>query len=176
MRKLSIHQWILAVLGATALWGAPAVYAQSNVPPGNYLNTCSNVQVVDGVLRATCTMSNGAPRETIFPNPNGCTSGIDNINGKLQCHASPAPASATSRDYTGSAYLTNTCPGGQPAVFVIKPGASNDLVLIELQPGERTHIGVVKGATYTGGCGTFANNTVDVKSPKLSYFNVTPSN
>lgn len=176
MRKLSVSEWVLAVLGAMALWGAPLVFAQSTIPSGSYLSSCQNVQVVDGVLRATCNMADGTPRETIFPNPYGCSSGIDNINGRLQCHAAPVANEATSRDYAGEAFISNTCSNGQPAVFVIKAGMSVDFVVIELQPGERTHIGVLKGATYTGGCGTFAKNTINLQAPKFNYFHVTPTN
>ncbi len=60
---------------------------QGNLPPGDYVQTCRNIQVNGNSLQAECQKRDGGWRGTSLDNLNQCGGGIVNNDGHLQCGA-----------------------------------------------------------------------------------------
>lgn len=84
----------LTTLGAVAL--VMALYQpvaqnsrpnwQNGVPGGAYAQTCRDIRVSGNTLQATCQQRNSDNwTRTSLQNFNDCTSGIENIDGRLEC-------------------------------------------------------------------------------------------
>jgi hypothetical protein len=160
----------VASLGLFSSLAPTAALAQSGVPQGSYLSSCSNARMVDGILEASCRQADQQYRDTSLVNPFGCTNGVDNSNGKLVCSNPPAAQKITSKTTQGKSYLKNTCSNNQQLFFVIKPGTSNDIVGLVLDPGQQVQIDVQVGATFMDGCGS-----VDTTRINFKYFSVSPN-
>jgi hypothetical protein len=60
-------------------------YGASEVPDGDYMQSCRNVRVSGSTLLATCRQRNGRWRQASLRYFNQCTSDITNYNGRLAC-------------------------------------------------------------------------------------------
>jgi hypothetical protein len=58
---------------------------RDGVPSGGYAQTCRDIRTNGNALEATCDTGSGTWTRTSLPDFNQCTSGIENINGRLQC-------------------------------------------------------------------------------------------
>src|SRR5258708_36470137 len=59
---------------------------QKGVPAGSYAQTCRDISVNGATLEATCQQRNSDNwTRTALQNFNQCTSGIENIDGQLEC-------------------------------------------------------------------------------------------
>jgi hypothetical protein len=57
---------------------------ECQLPPRSYKNTCKNIRVENGVLKASCAKNNGQYKVTDLSNFKDCKL-IDNVNGSLFC-------------------------------------------------------------------------------------------
>ena len=65
---------------------APQITWQNGVPAGSYAQTCRDISVNGATLEATCQQRNSDNwTRTALQNFNQCTSGIENIDGQLEC-------------------------------------------------------------------------------------------
>jgi hypothetical protein len=65
---------------------APQNNWQNGVPAGSYAQTCRDISVNGSTLEATCQQRNSDNwTRTALQNFNQCTSGIENIDGQLEC-------------------------------------------------------------------------------------------
>ena len=71
--------------------------ARSNFPPGNYAVTCTDIEMRDGTLRATCKRIDGHWIKAELSDPSRCSGGIENRNGQLACGDSNVPWVASQR-------------------------------------------------------------------------------
>jgi len=172
MRFRSLQALTLSVasLGLFSSLAPTVARAQSGVPQGSYLSSCSNARIVDGILEASCRQADQQYRDTTLVNPFGCSNGVDNSNGKLVCSNPPAAPNITSQTTQGKTYLKNTCSNNNQLFFVIKPGTSSDIVGLVLSPGQQIELDVQVGATYMDGCGS-----VDTTRINFKYFKVSPN-
>ena len=61
-------------------------YGQNQLPPGSYLQSCSNERVTGNVLHATCTNNQGYTiRSSLNIDQCGRRADIGNVNGQLRC-------------------------------------------------------------------------------------------
>ncbi len=74
-----------------------------DIPPGSYSNTCVEVEMRDGTLRATCRSLDGLWIKTELSDPSRCPGRIENLNGHLACGDSRAPSTAPERVASTSA-------------------------------------------------------------------------
>ncbi len=75
----------LVVLAVALLNPGASRATQNGAPGGNYVQTCRDIRANGDVLEARCQTQNGDWNETSLRNYNQCTSGIENINGRLDC-------------------------------------------------------------------------------------------
>jgi signal transduction histidine kinase/ligand-binding sensor domain-containing protein len=71
--------------------------ARLNIPPGNYGETCADIEMSDGTLRATCQSFDGHWIKTELSDPSRCPGRIANHNGHLACDDSTTPSAAPQR-------------------------------------------------------------------------------
>jgi ligand-binding sensor domain-containing protein len=71
--------------------------ARLNIPPGNYIETCADIEMRDGTLHATCRTIGGHWIKTELSDPSRCPGRIENWNGHLACDDSRAPSAAPQR-------------------------------------------------------------------------------
>jgi len=86
MRAVAIGL-VAAALGAGYVSFATPARAQ---PPGSYLQTCRNVRVDHGMLKARCLDLRGRPRRTSLFLPD-CRGEIENVDGVLTCRLRRGP-------------------------------------------------------------------------------------
>jgi hypothetical protein len=77
-----MNKKIIGVLLLTAVLGS--AYAQP-LPPGNYAESCNNIQYFNGILQAYCQGFNGEYLFTYLYNAGSCAF-IQNIGGGLVCN------------------------------------------------------------------------------------------
>jgi hypothetical protein len=80
--------WLAAgLLGVGAAAGLISVraVAQTSLPGGSYINSCTNISLVNGILEATCRTADQNQRSSALANPFNCANGVMNSNGKLMC-------------------------------------------------------------------------------------------
>src|SRR5690349_1632621 len=83
MRSISI---LTAIATTMALMPAAGTYAaQENAPSGSYQQTCSDISVKKGELRANCKDEKGKTHSARLSHYERCSSDITNKNGKLEC-------------------------------------------------------------------------------------------
>ena len=68
--------------------------ASPAIPHGSYKESCTDIEMRDGRLRATCQNILGRWVKTELYDPSRCASGIENSNGQLSCAGSTAPPPA----------------------------------------------------------------------------------
>jgi hypothetical protein len=71
---------VLSAIPCAAQW-------QGNIPPGDYAQTCRNIQTDGNTLRAECQTRDGDWRRTSLDHLDQCGGGIINNDGHLQCGA-----------------------------------------------------------------------------------------
>jgi PAS domain S-box-containing protein len=64
------------------------------IPPGSYKESCTDIEMGDGRLRATCQNKLGRWVKTELYDPSRCARDIENSNGQLTCAGSTAPPPA----------------------------------------------------------------------------------
>ena len=74
---------LLAGLAAIALIAGVAIAQAQSVPPGSYLNSCTNVRVEGRTLKALCRAANGQQVPTEYGEIDNCRNDIVNENGRL---------------------------------------------------------------------------------------------
>jgi hypothetical protein len=72
------------LLGLAGVWMARPASAQE-LPPGSYMQSCFNFQVIDGTLLANCRRMSGGIRPTSLPRAYHCHGDIANQDGRLIC-------------------------------------------------------------------------------------------
>lgn len=87
MRAALIGLAGLALAGFVATAPAQA----QGLPPGSYLQTCSDAHMEPGRLVASCRRVDGRWNRTALAEPYRCGGGIDNINGVLRCAGGGGP-------------------------------------------------------------------------------------
>ena len=156
-----------ALCFALLCFGAPTASWAQSLPNGNYSNTCNNIQMVSGVLEASCQQTDGSWVAAALPNPGACQNGVQNSNGALTCIS--APVTSTSQSTAGRTTLTNPC-GNQEAVYGIATNnnVSSGLVVF-VKSGQSVDIVVTQGSSYVSACGVIPTDT-----SHFQYFNVIP--
>lgn len=79
----------MALAGFVAM--APTPAQAQGVPPGSYLQTCSDVRIYGDRLSAVCRRPDGGFSRTGLRDPQRCVSDIANINGQLRCQYAGGP-------------------------------------------------------------------------------------
>jgi hypothetical protein len=79
----------MAFAGFVAMVAAPA--QAQGVPPGSYLQSCSDVRIYGDRLSAVCRRADGGFSRTGLRDPQRCVSDIANINGQLRCQYAGGP-------------------------------------------------------------------------------------
>jgi hypothetical protein len=158
----------LSVLSVSA-FAVPTVSSAQGLPGGSYINSCSNINMVSGVLEATCQRADGSLASAALPNAAACRAGVTNSNGNLVCTAAPAAPHVTSQTSDGFTVFHNTCQPGQEYVVVVRPTTSEVALVLVLKAGQSIEMGVVKGASYQGACGTAPTDLTH-----FQYMNVGP--
>lgn len=159
---------MLSALGlACFALGAPSASSAQSLPGGSYSHTCNDIQMVSGVLEASCQRADGTWAAAAMPNPGACQNGVVNSNGALACAS--APAVTTSQISAGRTTLTNPC-NNQDAVYGIATNnsVSNGLVVF-VKPGQSVDIVVTQGSSYVSKCGGIPTDT-----SHFQYFNIIP--
>lgn len=152
--RIGMPRFFAAGAGAAMLALATPATAQ-NLPQGSYLQTCSNVRVVDNVLSATCLMANQAPRETSLANPYNCQGAIDNRDGRLVCSAATSMP-ARSQSIMRMAKFSASCLGSSQ--FIVRAGGyPNDVLRFTLGLGQVVHFELPEGSTYAMACDSWPN-------------------
>ena len=148
--------------------GAPSISLAQGLPGGSYSHTCNNVQMVSGVLEATCQRADGSWTQAALPNPGACNYGVVNSNGALVCASQPASNFTTTQFADGIANVENTCNNGQKGYFLIATNnnETNGLALI-LAPGQTVQLVVMKGSSYIANCGAIPTDRT-----RFQYFNI----
>ncbi|GJD19177.1 hypothetical protein RIVM261_041330 [Rivularia sp. IAM M-261] len=83
-RNLTICSSVLGSLAVVLGIAAFFYYFTSQLPPGTYRATCKNISVNNNILTATCRDLRGKYKTSSL-DYKGCTYGIENIDGTLQC-------------------------------------------------------------------------------------------
>lgn len=68
------------------------------LPPGSYVQTCTNVRLDGTTLRASCKNSKDQSVAAELKNANQCRGDITNQNGALKCLTGPQPAAQAKTD------------------------------------------------------------------------------
>jgi hypothetical protein len=142
----------LSVLSVSS-FAVPTATSAQGLPGGSYINSCSNITIVSGVLEATCQRADGSLASAALPDAAGCRNGVINSNGALVCTAAPAPPPMTSATSNGWTTFVYSCQGGQDRYVVIRPNASLDFVVVIVKPNQPVVVGVKMGASYQAACG-----------------------
>jgi len=117
---------LLAGLAAIALIAGVAIAQAQSVPPGSYLNSCTNVRVEGRTLKALCRAANGQQVPTEYGEIDNCRNDIVNENGRLNCKlgtqpprgAAPAPGYGQQQPYgQNPPYGGGGGSGGFPAPY-----------------------------------------------------------
>jgi len=137
----------LLALSSLAL---PAPALAQSLPGGSYVNSCSNISLVDGILEATCQRSDGTMASAALANAANCRNGVTNANGNLVCTA--APASVTSQTSQGFTVFKDNCQGTE--YILLRPTSADTGLIILLKPGQSIELGVGQGASYQSSCDT----------------------
>jgi hypothetical protein len=154
----------LSALSVSSFWVPTAVSAQG-LPGGSYINSCSNINMVSGVLEATCQRADGSQASAALPNAAACRNGVTNSNGNLVCTAAPAAPQLTTQTSDGWAKFADNCQPGQDRMVVIHPGVTAEVVVLDVKPGQTVEVGVNRGASYQAECGTVDPTTLTQFGP-----------
>ncbi len=77
-------------------------HAATSLPPGPYKDSCTKIQMKGTTLHAVCKNFDGREIETSLKEANGCSQGVTNLNGFLNCEVSdvlpPGSYLATCKD------------------------------------------------------------------------------
>jgi hypothetical protein len=140
--------WLAFCLLALSSLALPAPAMAASLPGGSYINTCSNISLVDGILEATCQRADGSMASAALANAASCSNGVANSNGKLVCTA--APTATTTETSQGFTVFHNTCTANE--YVALRPTADDTGLFIILKPGQSVELGVGKGSSYQSSC------------------------
>ncbi len=88
MTRIDIPTAVLAAVCTLSLGMPATAFAESTVPKGPYLSSCTNAHITGFLLIATCAAKDGTSKETKL-HYESCLSAIENRNGKLWCATIP---------------------------------------------------------------------------------------
>lgn len=143
MKPLSWAYCVYASLLLVVL--TETVYADgiSNLPPGSYSLTCTNINTTNDTLSANCVKLNGSTQKTTLTNLNACISSITqngeigNIDGNLIC-LPDLPASAPSFTFPVSETTINQWIYSGDQVSIVNHSWG-------IWAGLTQHVGVING-------------------------------
>jgi PAS domain S-box-containing protein len=100
VRTLEIRLFLALACSCAAAFGSDRTIAQFAhtaslpIPPGSYKESCTDIEMGDGRLRATCQNILGHWVKTEFYDPSHCARDMENSNGQLTCAGSTVPLPA----------------------------------------------------------------------------------
>jgi len=163
----------VALLGVGAAAGLMSMRAsaQTSLPGGSYINSCTNISIVGNVLEATCSTANQSTRQTALANAFNCSNGVMNSNGQLMCsnggggmpQPGPPPMQRTSGDPWESIAVSDDkgTKGGQGGWGTGEgptKAAAESKAMSECQSGGGDDCSVELSFQGYGNCGAYASS------------------